>query len=288
MQESLGQYRVRDEKLLSFRKWAGTRDVIIYLHGIESSSYWFTTLASGLNEKGFTLYGLDRRGSGLNKEDIADINDYNIFLNDIEDAVKTIREQNVGKKIYIMGICWGGLLAVNYAVRGKALPDALILLSPAIYRRVGFNPCVRTFLKMCFLINPQISFKIPIKDKMFTANKKYLDFIGKDTMRLRFLTVNFFNQIMKMERDFSEVNHKINLPVSVLLAGHDDIVDNNKVRKWFGRLDSTDKTIQVFDNFRHVMPFEDNITPIVDFITNWIGKMRSNEAISYGTGIEHV
>jgi len=68
MKESLGQYRARDGRLLSFRKWGGAGDVIVYLHGVESNSGWFSPFASRLNMNGFTLYGIDRRGSGLNRE----------------------------------------------------------------------------------------------------------------------------------------------------------------------------------------------------------------------------
>ncbi|MBL7070626.1 MAG: alpha/beta fold hydrolase [Candidatus Omnitrophica bacterium] len=270
MKESIGQYGTRDGKALSFRKWAGEKDIIVYLHGVESSSVWFKPLAVPLNEKGYTLYGIDRRGSGLNTGERGDIGDYNIFLNDIEDALTFVKEQNTGKKIYLIGICWGALLAVNYAVSRKAKLDGLILLSPAIYRKVSFNPFVKTIAKICFFINPQTHFKIPIEDRMFTPNKECLDFIRGDSMRLRSLTVRFFNEIVKMENDFSAINHKIASPIAVLLAGHDEIVDNSKTRQWFNRLDSRDKTIKVFKDFHHVMPFEKDASRLTDFISGWL------------------
>jgi len=272
MKESLGQYKTRNGKTLSFRKWLGEKDVIVYLHGIESHSSWFSTFASRINEGGFTVYGIDRRGSGLNAEDRGDITDYNVFLDDIEDALKVIKEQHVGKKIYIMGICWGALLAANYIAKKKAKSDGLILLSPAIYRKVNFNLCIKAVVRACFFIDPGICFKIPIKDNMFTPNRRYLDFIGKDPMRLRSLTVRFFNEILRMERELSTTNHEIDAPVAVLLAGHDEIVDNKKVQEWFKRLRSKDKTIETFSGFHHVMPFEDDVTPLIDFITNWVGE----------------
>jgi alpha-beta hydrolase superfamily lysophospholipase len=270
MKESLGQFKTRDGKFLSFRKWSGIKDVIVYLHGIESNSGWFSPLASRLNEKGFTLYGLDRRGSGLNKEDRGDIGDYNVFLHDIDDALNFIRVQNIGKKIYLMGICWGALLAVNYIAKKKSVIDGLILLSPAIYRKVNFNFCIKTIAKVCHIVNPMICFKIPIKDRMFTSNRRYLDFIKDDKMRLRSLTSRFFSEILKMEDDLSPVNHRISTPILVLLAGHDEIVDNDKVKKWFERLESSDKTIKVFGNFHHVMPFEENSDLLIDFMTDWV------------------
>lgn len=273
MKESLGQYITRDGKTLSFRKWSGIKDVIVYLHGIESNSGWFSSFASRLNENGFTLYGIDRRGSGLNAENRGDIKDYNVFLDDVDDALKFIREQNIGKNIFLIGICWGALLAVNCIARRKTAVDGLILLSPAIYRKVGFNIFMKTIAKMCHFIHPGISFKIPIKDHMFTSNKRCIDFIRKDKMRLRALTVRFFNEILRMEEDLSPINHEISIPIAVLLAGDDEIVDNEKVKEWFRKLGSSDKTIKVFSDLRHVMPFEEDIDSLINFITDWI-KMK--------------
>ena len=275
MKESLGQYRTRDGKSLSFRKWSGTGDVIVYLHGIESNSGWFSSFAADLNQRGFTLYGLDRRGSGLNKEDArGDISDYNIFFSDIEDALAFAREQNVGKNIFLMGICWGGILAVNYAVRGRSMPDGLILLSPAIYRKVDLKSYIKAIAKICYLVYPKTRFRIPIKDRMFTSNARYLDFIKNDQMRLKTLTCRFFNEILKMEEGFSNTNHRIHLPIVVLLAEHDEIVDNRRAKEWFRKLESNDKAIKVFDDFCHVMPFEDKCEPLVRFITDWIRERK--------------
>jgi len=284
MRESMGEYKTRDGKSLSFRKWSGIKDVIVYLHGIESNSGWFSQFASRLNENGFILYGIDRRGSGLNKEERGDIRDYNLFLDDIDDALKFVREQNIGKKIYLMGICWGGLLAVNYIAKRKATLNGLILLSPAIYRKIDLSFFIKVIARLYSLFYPKTHFKIPIRDHMFTQNKEYLDFIKRDTMRLRTLTLRFFNEILKMEREFSSIRHHITMPVIVLLAGRDEIVDNDRVKKWLGGLESADKTIKVFDDFYHVMPFEENIDFLIDFITDWI---RTRELSFESQGIKN-
>ena len=270
MKESLGQYKTRDGKLLSFRKWNGIKDVIVYLHGIESNSAWFAPFASRLNEDGFILYGIDRRGSGLNKEDRGDIKDYNVFLDDIEDALKFIKAQNINKKIHLMGICWGGLLAVNYVAKKKTAPDGLILLSPAIYRKVDLNFFTKAIARIYALFRPEFHFKIPIKDSMFTPNKRHLDFITNDNMRLRMLSLRFFKEILRMERETSSINHEISLPTIVLLAGTDEIVDNGRVKEWFKRVNSLDKTMKIFDGMHHVLPFEENITPLTSIITDWV------------------
>ncbi len=274
--EALGQYKTRSGKLLYFRKWQGTGSVIVYLHGIESHSGWFCQIASMLRGKGFTVYGIDRKGSGLNQEGRGDIEDYNAFFDDIEDAHKFVKEQNIRKKVYLLGICWGALLAVNYAIRKKVMPDGLILLSPAIYRKVDLSATAKIAVKAGSLFYPKIRFRIPIRGRMFTDNPRYRDFIENDSVRLRSLTSRFFQQIMRMEADFEPIKNSLLLPVMVMLAGHDEIVDNIRVKKWFGEVLSRDKVMRVFEDFHHIMPFEEDITLLIDCITDWVKEKEAS------------
>ncbi len=269
MKESLGQYPTRDGKMLHFRKWHGPENIIIYLHGIESNSGWFSSFASQLAGRGFGLYGIDRRGSGLNQEGRGDIKDYNIFLDDIEDAINFVKNENPGKKIYLMGICWGAFLAVNYAIKRQTAPDGIILLSPAIYRKVDLKPIVKMAGWALSLFYPKGRLKIPINDSMFTDNDRYRSFIRSDKMRLRSLTCRFFREILRMENDFTSWGNELFLPVLVLLAGHDEIVDNTRVRRWFNALQIEEKAIKAFTDFHHVMPFEENTMPLLDAISDW-------------------
>ena len=53
------------------------------------------------------------------------------------------------------------------------------------------------------------------------------------------------------------------------LAGCDEIVDNVKINEWFKKIETDDKAIKVFGNFRHVMPFEEEMHLLVNFISAW-------------------
>jgi alpha-beta hydrolase superfamily lysophospholipase len=85
-----------------------------------------------------------------------------------------------------------------------------------------------------------------------------------------------------MEDDFTLSGNELFLPILVLLAGHDEIVDNIKVKKWFETLPTEDKTIKAFANFYHVMPFEEEISPLLEAISGWI-KEREPSLASQGS-----
>ena len=80
-----------------------------------------------------------------------------------------------------------------------------------------------------------------------------------------------------MENDFSSSANELFLPVLVLLAGHDEIVDNARVKRWFNALPIGEKAIKTFADFRHVMPFEEDVTPLSEAVSDW---MKEREAVA--------
>lgn len=274
MKEPVSTYKARDGEPLSYRSWRGAGDVIIYLHGVESHSGWFAGFAAALNMSGFAVYGVDRRGSGLNSKGRGDCQDYMLFLNDISDFINFAGNENPGRKIYLAGICWGGFLAANFAACGKAGIDGLILLSPAIYRKVDLPLYKKAAVLAASYVMPKMKFNLPINDDMFTSAKRHLDFIRSDALRLRRLTARFFREITRMEERFGDMNHRLGLPLLVLLAGTDEIVDNARVKAWFAAVESADKEIALFGDKRHVLPFDDEDGRVSKAVIGWCAERK--------------
>ncbi len=281
MPERKGWYTSRDGCTLRFREWQEDGDVILYLHGIESHSGWFSGFASMLHERGFAVYGIDRRGSGLNDQPRGDIQDYHLFYKDIEDALMFVRTRHAGKRVFLLGICWGGFLAANYVAWGGQGADGMIVLSPALYRKIDVSWYARCFLHICFRITPRFTFPIPIRDAMFTGNPEYRAFIAHDALRVRRLSCRFFHEITRMETRAAHSNTSIHIPLLVLLAGQDEIIDNDRVTEWFERVSTTDKSLRVFKEMRHVLPFEERADIVIDELASWIMGRTIADAGSY-------
>ena len=270
MAESLSTYKAQDGQDLKYRKWEGFGDVLIYLHGVESHSGWFSDFALLLNRSGFTVYGLDRRGSGLNEYKKGDCEDYRLFFDDIDVFLRFAREENPSKRVYLIGICWGALLAVDYIADSPESVDGLVLLSPAIFRKVELPAHKRFAAIIASRLLPGLKFDIPIRDTMFTRSRRYLGLIRSDELRLRRLTARFFREILKMEEAYRSLNHRIDMPLITLLAGTDEIVDNVMVTKWFETITSADKTLRILSDCHHVMPFDDKPEELTGIIADWV------------------
>ena len=112
--------------------------------------------------------------------------------------------------------------------------------------------------------------KVPIEDGMFTSNKRYLKYIENDFLRLRYIPAQHLFEIAKMERHLKKASDNIKLPVLLMLAGIDEIIDTDSARRWYEKLPSQDKTLKFYKGYHHLLTFEENAAEVMDDIVIWI------------------
>ena len=267
----IGEFKAEDGLSLHYKNWHShdTAPCVIYLHGLESHLEWFSNLAEFLNRNGMNVYAFDRRGSGLNKDRAGTCGEY--FSGDLKSFIDLVKREHPDSKVFLIGLCLGGKIAVNFFSSYPDLLDGLILISPSLKSRLRFS----VFDKLSILFGPDKNFKVPIEDRMFTSNKRYLDYIGQDKGRLRHVTGRFLLKVSNIDRNLKQASHNIKLPVLLMLAGSDEIIDTDSVKKWFEKLPSTDKTIKVYKDYYHILTFEEKADEVMEDVVNWIW-MRAN------------
>jgi acylglycerol lipase len=276
MPGELKNYRAADGTDIYYRQWNSDSDrgVLVYLHGIKSHTGWFTDTADKLNQRGFTIYALERRGSGVNKTDRGYVENYNVLIDDLKGALELIRKENPENKIYLMGLCWGGKLAVAFASLWQDMIDGLILVTPAIKARVDLTFPQKLDVLVSNFIRPRKLFNIPIEDELFTKNPKYLEFIKSDQMKLTKATARFFFETAMLDMYNNGAAPKITVPILLLLAGNDLVVNTVEVRRWFGKTSTNDKTLKVYEGSCHSLEFEDEAKELVEDITGWADEHK--------------
>jgi acylglycerol lipase len=265
----MGQFTTEDGFELYYNSWAASEDApcVIYLHGLESHMGWFSNLAEFLNSKGINVNAFDRRGSGLNKNDSS--NFYSRYLaGDLKIFLDLVKKEHPHSKIFLIGLCLGGKIAVDFFYYYQNCLDGLILISPSLKNRLKFS----LYEKLSILFKPNSMLKVPIKDTMFTSNEKDLKYIGRDSMRLRYIPAQHLLEIAKMGRHLKTASGNIKLPVLLMLAGIDEIIDTRSTLRWYERLPSGDKTLKFYKDYHHILTFEPKAAEVMEDIAVWIKK----------------
>lgn len=272
MEVKIGQFNTEDFLTLYYNCWPAKEEApcVVYLHGLESHVGWFSNLAEFLKSKGINVYAFDRRGSGLNKDNCKNFC-FRYVLSDLKVFLDLVKKEHPYSKIFLIGLCLGGKIAVSFFSSYPGYVDGLVLVSPSLKSRLKFSLSD----KLSILFKPNSLLKIPIEDGMFTSNKKYLKYIGKDSMRLRYIPAQHLLEISKMDRLLKSASANISIPTLLMLAEIDNIIDTDKVKRWYKTLPSSDKTLKVYKDYHHILTFEDNADEVMQDTSDWIWA-RSN------------
>jgi alpha-beta hydrolase superfamily lysophospholipase len=233
------------------RAWP-QRGALLYLHGIESHGGWFLAAAEGLAEHGYTTYLLDRRGSGLNHESgTGDAPSAAVLLED----VRRFRAHAGLDDVVLVGLSWGGKLALAAALDQPTGVRALVLVTPGLVPRVGYPLFTRIGIALALLLGGGIRFHVPIEPDMFTRTPRFLAYIVNDPLRLERVTARFLLASAVLDRRIRARVQELSMPVLLFLAGHDRIIDNPRTRALLERVAGRLR-VRVYDDATHSIQLE--------------------------------
>lgn len=213
---------------------------IILVNGVMSHSGWFRELGAMLAALQLKVVGADRRGSGLNHDNRGDARSRHILLSDLR---KILEREESGVPAYVAGWCWGAVLAVNAALEFGSMFKGLVLLAPGLFPSEKINRAMRSTVREA-QDTPTDSPRLesPITQEMFTNIPCFRKFISTDILALRSFTPRFLEVSRKMSLVAAARLSQLAHPVLLLLAAHDQTVDNKTTLERFRKLRSVDLT----------------------------------------------
>jgi pimeloyl-ACP methyl ester carboxylesterase len=245
------------------------RHRLLYLHGIESHSTWFLPVAHRLADHGCVTYLLDRRGSGLNlAPSPGDTDSARTLLED----VRLFREHVGSPEFHVVGLSWGGKLAVAATLEQPRRLLSLTLITPGLKSRVALSLWQKLFLLSGCILGWKNRLKIPISPEMFTETPLYLEFIRNDPWRLTTVTARFLLASLKLDRHIARSIPSLRPPVLLFLAGRDPIIDNHGVLRMLSALPKEQLRLEFLEAAAHSLEFDQAdflVTRMSRFFEEW-------------------
>ena len=115
------------------RSWVtDSPDILLILHGLGAHSGWFIDMGNKLAARGMTIYAMDHRGFGRSGGLSGHIDNYHIYVEDINLIVTTIRKRHPEAAIHILGHSMGGIFASYFAAEHQNTITSVLFLNPWI------------------------------------------------------------------------------------------------------------------------------------------------------------
>jgi alpha-beta hydrolase superfamily lysophospholipase len=262
------------------------RAELVLIHGIQSHAGWYEHSCTRYAQAGYAVSFLDRRGAGMNTAGRGDApGGFRRLLDDLAEFLTALsrtapRGHTVGRlPVFLGAISWGGKLAAALERRHPGLIDGLILFCPGFAARVRPPLGQRLLILLSRLFRPRKKFPIPLSDpELFTAEPRWQQFLRDDPLRLHHATARLLVESVRLDGYLRFVPKYVHVPGLLLLAEHDRIINNAKVRAFVDRFVTPDKQVIEYAGAHHTLEFEPDPERFIRDVLTWLEKHTTGEA----------
>ncbi len=216
----------RDGTPLLIRRWPAVGTpwaTILVVHGIGEHSGRHEATGGRFAAAGLESVSFDHRGFGASGGRRAYVERWTEYLDDIEDRLAASRRQGLPGVLYAHSL--GGLLAADYLLDGRPLPDVAVLSAPAL--GAGVNPILRAAAPVLSAIAPRFAIQNPWDPAAISREPLLPAVADRDPLSVPMTTARLGNELF---RAMSRVRERLAdqggfpLPVLVVHGGDDTLV----------------------------------------------------------------
>ena len=258
------------------RYWKASRSrgAVLYHHGIQSHCDWYESSAERLAEAGYSVLQVDRRGSGRNLKDRGHADSAEQVIADAHAARDELARRADCIAHHVIGISWGGKLAVAAYVADATGVQSLSLVTPGLFPLVGVSRGEMAKIGFAMLYEQRRMFDIPLDDaEFFTTVPCWQEFIRNDPLTLRQCTASFYLASRRMDKTVARLPKVTAVPLHLFLAGDERIIDNKKTADLIRELRWPGCRITRFEEARHSLEFEPDPGRYYEDMIEFIGAV---------------
>ncbi len=263
-----------DGTQIFFRFWKGKKNfpVIIFLHGLGAHSLRFEEAANFFKKHSFNVYAFDFTGFGKSQGYRGHIESFTTYLNETLSILKLSQIEFPKSPKFIIGESMGGVIGLLFAKYYQEYLNGLILLSPAVKIKIPISAKKKMDAAFNLIFNKFKQYELPYTKEMLTRDFKWQKKLQKDELDVKSVTAKFYFELDKAIKSMRNVVKDIKLPVFILQAGDDLLIDTEGVKEIFGQLGSNAKELEVMENFYHALSIDVDRQIVYNLILRWINK----------------
>lgn len=244
------------------------RGTLLVLHGASEHGGWYDHVARFLVARRWSVVIPDHRGHGRSGGPALHIRSFDQYLGDV-DAVRE-RFAPDPRRTVVAGHSMGGLLATRTVETRPESAAGLVLLSPLFGVRVHIPATTRFVGRILSVVWPRFRFRSRV-DVEFTCRDPVVRRLRReDPLAHQSVTARWFFAMQAAIAEAWSSGGAVSLPLLVVQAGDDRIVDPQAARDWFARCGSADKEFVALAEHRHELHNEPDWRDTLTRLAAWL------------------
>jgi len=247
------------------------KGIILIAHGYAEHSERYDYTAKYFTDKQYAVYAPDHYGHGRSTGVKADVPNFDLFVSDLQFVLRTVKDLENNKPVYLLGHSMGGAISTILASHAGNEIKGLILSGAAIRIDGGVSDIVKSISKFIALIVPYIPL-VKFASEGISRDpevvKAYKDdpynYNGKVRARMG-------REMLHSEEIITEdLLAKITVPTLILHGEMDPLVNPECSRIINTNISSSDKEMRILGNLYHEILNEPEKDEVLDIIGKWL------------------
>jgi alpha-beta hydrolase superfamily lysophospholipase len=253
---------------LATREWfpdGKPKAAILIVHGLAEHSGRYEHVAEQLTARGFEVHAYDQRGHGESEGDRTHIDDWGVFLDDVEDRLSAMAFE-VNAPVALYGHSIGGLVALDYCLtRSEVLPELLVLSGPAI--RATIAKWKQILAPILATVMPRARLPLDLEGHQLSRDPEVGRAYFDDPLVETRATAKFGAEALKAQRRVGERMDSLSIPTLVIAGGNDEIIPPHSSHS-LGEVPGVDR--KLYPTLRHELHNEPEGPEVVSDIADWL------------------
>lgn len=255
------------------RPAAAPRARVVLVHGYGEYAGRYATLVEELPAAGYELHLFDLRGHGESGGERGHVGDVASYRDDLARFAAHALAAEPGPPAVLLGHSLGGLIVLSFALHAARHPFAALVASSPFLQPAFSVPAIKEMaVKIGARLLPRLAIDAGLDATGLSRDDAVVAAYVQDPKIVRTVTLGWGAAVLEAQREVYERAGEITLPALFLLGGADPVADPDHNRRVFARLGSADKTLHVYDGYRHEVLNELGRERVVADLLRWLDR----------------
>jgi alpha-beta hydrolase superfamily lysophospholipase len=252
---------------------AQPRADLVLVHGLGDhvDGIPYTTAADAFAAQGFAVHRIELRGHGRSDGAPAFVEAFADFRRDVQAFVAHVRTTRAARRIFLVGVSLGGLIATDVALHHADDLDGIVAVAPAL-GETGGSRVLLTLLPVLSRVAPRLRLDPKLDLERLTRDRTMLEaYVEDDPLYQRRITPRLAAEVRGAITATRARAGELRVPLFVLHGTADTVTSPAGSQWFFDRAGVADKSFASYDGALHNLFIETNRDEVYSDVARWIG-----------------
>ncbi len=246
-------------------KWEAKEDrkaVIIIVHGAMEHQGRYRWLIDMWRTEGYHVIMGDLPGQGLgSRSNRGHINSFDEYLVEVRSWIQDAYQYDL--PIFLFGHSLGGLITIRLLQEMEVNVAGVILSSPALGLLSYPSKALHAASAVLNIAYPSFKTTTGLKIDMITRDPEIRNASKNDSLFISKVSVRWYREYLTaMKEAFENIPELLDVPILLMQAGDDKVMDKRAAREWFNYIFNSEKAFVEWPGLYHELfsePEKENV-----------------------------